>query len=68
MVAHKTAFNVVNNKIAVMGRVLCGILNCFLSEPEINQTNKQTNICINCVAEYNKRMRGEGKSKPRLDR
>jgi len=42
MVAHKTAFNVVNNKIAVMGRVLCGILNCFLSEPEINQTNKQT--------------------------
>jgi len=36
MVAHKTAFSEVNNKSAVMGRVLCGIL---LSYTETNPCN-----------------------------
>jgi len=59
MVAHKTAFNVVNSTIAVMGRVWCGILTCFLSEP----ANKQTFASI--VLRSTRRKRRE--ENPNLD-
>jgi hypothetical protein len=38
MVAHKTAFREVNNKIAVMGRVLWGMIVYSYPKPAINQT------------------------------
>ena len=39
MVAHKTVFSAVNNKSAVMGRVLCGILLSYRAKKPCNHIN-----------------------------